>query len=396
MKKRTKSEARRLAAATALRSISLPVLSVLVALVVFPPLPLPHAPPVPQDSHQEPLSRPIDYFRHADNLTNLRLPGAEPFSMRVTFQAYPGVDFTRSGHSPILTGQGVYQETWISPTEWRREVTLGSYHAVEIRAAGKRTFQASSSYEPTRVMMLLSALLAPIPRSILEPELEEHPPHWKLEHRMAGSIPWVRISVTESANGVSFETAYDFLPSGILVRSEDYRYNGILTSWDDDQDFAGKIVPRHATVEGPGLSGPMVSAIVTLSPVSPSGRAIAQVSAQPADPGSTLQPIDPEGIDNSGASTIRFEVPPLPPDHFPSGAEIVAIAVIDRDGMPRDVEISAIRDQGQPLSQPAKDIVWRTARQMVASLLKNRYHPALVDGKPCQVYWSLTMATRDG
>ncbi len=83
----------------------------------------------------------------------------------------------------------MYEEVWLSPQRWRREITFGSYHAVEVRADGVRKMQSSSDYEPSRVLMLLSAVLAPIPRSILEPELDEAKMHWKVEHLTAGKLP---------------------------------------------------------------------------------------------------------------------------------------------------------------------------------------------------------------
>ena len=122
---------------------------------------------------------PTDWFRRADDLTNIRLPGSVPFHMKVTFHAFPGIDFTKPGKSTIVTGDGIYEETWVSPEKWRREVTLGTYHAVEVRADGVRKFQATSDYEPSRVLMLLRALLYPMPRFLLEPEIQEEHIHWK-------------------------------------------------------------------------------------------------------------------------------------------------------------------------------------------------------------------------
>ena len=344
---------------------------------------------VPQQK-KTPL-RPVDWFRRADSLTNLRLPGSAPFHLKVAFHAYPGIDYAVHRQSPILNGDGVYEETWLSPETWRREVTLGEYHAVEIRSGGRRTFHASSDYEPSRVMMLLGALLAPIPRSILEPEINEEQIHLKTEHLTAGAIPWVRISFRyEGKHGVPEVLAYDFLSSGILVRRED-QYSGLLTSWDDDQLFAGKIVPRHFSVQGGGLSGPMVTASLTIESPPLSDLAIAQIPGEPADPGSTLRPIESQDMDNSGASPIHFEAPPLPSDRYPSGVETIVIAVVDREGRPREPELGAIRNYGQSVTQHDIDVVAATAQQMVTSILKDRYHPALIDGKPCQTYWSLTM-----
>ncbi len=78
--------------------------------------------------------------------------------MRVAFRAFPGEDFSPPGESLILTGDGVYDETWLSPETWSREVTFGTYRAVETHVGGVREFQASSDYEPSRVLMLLDAL----------------------------------------------------------------------------------------------------------------------------------------------------------------------------------------------------------------------------------------------
>jgi hypothetical protein len=147
---------------------------------------------IPQPQH------PIDWFRRADNLTNIRLPESPSFHTKITFHAWPGYDFTKSGKSTIVTGDGTYEEFWISPEKWRREVTLGSYHAVEVRADGVRKFQASTDYEPSRVLMLMRALLFPMPRYILEPKIQEQQLHWKVEHLTAGTLPFVRISFTET------------------------------------------------------------------------------------------------------------------------------------------------------------------------------------------------------
>jgi hypothetical protein len=125
------------------------------------------------------------------------MPGSEPFHMKVTFHAYPGIDFAKPGKSTIVTGEGTYEETWLSPEKWRREVTFGAYHAVEVRADGARKFQASSDYEPSRVLMMLRALLIPIPRLLVEPELQEIHLHFQLSHRTAGTLPYVRIAFTQ-------------------------------------------------------------------------------------------------------------------------------------------------------------------------------------------------------
>ncbi|HEX4068191.1 MAG TPA: hypothetical protein VHZ09_19385 [Acidobacteriaceae bacterium] len=231
-------------------------------------------------------------------------------------------------------------------------------------------------------MMLLQAVLAPIPRFLLEPELDAHPTRWKLEHRTTGSIAWVSIRDRGQSQDSLLATVYDFLSSGILVRRE----GAYVTSWDDDQSFAERIVPRHITVQGIGLQGPVVTATVMIAPLAPSDRTIVQVPAEPADPGSTLEPIDFGSLENGGARAIHMEVPPPLPARYPASVEISATSVVDRSGTPRDAEIIGIRNEGGPLDQQTNGVVAEIARAMVLALLKDRYHPALIDGKPCQVF----------
>lgn len=62
---------------------------------------------IPQSKIAPPTTA-LDYFRRADDLTNIRLPGSAAFHMRVTFHAYPGIDFAAPGKSDILSGDGTY------------------------------------------------------------------------------------------------------------------------------------------------------------------------------------------------------------------------------------------------------------------------------------------------
>lgn len=336
---------------------------------------------------------PIDLFRQADNLTNIRMPGSAPFHMKVTFHAFPGIDFSKPGKSTIVTGDGTYDEIWISPETWRREVTLDTYHAVEIRADGVRKFQATSDYEPSRIMMLLGALLDPIPRAVLEPELYEDHSHWRVEHLTTGAIPWVRISTKYGlGRGASEARAYDFLPNGTLVRRED-EYTELLTSWDGDGAFGGKLVPRHLSVQGSGLGRFMVTAEVAVQALHPVDHSIAQLQGEPADPGTTMRPLTE--MDNGGAaSPIHLEPPPPGFDHYPADVRTTVIAAIDRQGKPHEVELSAIHIDGQRPRPEDMDVVSATAQRMVDVFRKDRFHPALIDGSPCQVYWTVITVSR--
>jgi hypothetical protein len=64
----------------------------------------PTSPPVATPPHPLQPATPLDWFRRADNLTNIRLPESPPFRIEVVFQAFPGYDFTKPGKSTIVTG----------------------------------------------------------------------------------------------------------------------------------------------------------------------------------------------------------------------------------------------------------------------------------------------------
>jgi hypothetical protein len=113
----------------------------------------------------------IEWFQLAKEQMDLRMPGSASFRMKVTFHSFPGVEFLNLKEKPqIVNGDGLSEETWLSPHEWRREVTLGGYHAIEEDSGGVRKMQASSDYEPSRVLMLLNALLNTIPRNFASTE----------------------------------------------------------------------------------------------------------------------------------------------------------------------------------------------------------------------------------
>ncbi|MGA2674546.1 MAG: hypothetical protein ABSE99_15105 [Terracidiphilus sp.] len=158
-------------------------------------------------------SQPKDaagWFQRASEQMNLRVFGVASFHMKVTFHAFPGIQLLdekkseKEGGSEILAGDGVYEETWASTTEWRREVTLGPYHAIEVQFGRVRKMQADSDYEPSRVLMLLDALLDPIPHNILNPDLGDTRFSWKIDRHTGGKVPYVRISNNRFGGGCQF------------------------------------------------------------------------------------------------------------------------------------------------------------------------------------------------
>src|ERR1700694_4473558 len=79
------------------------------------------------------------WFQRASDRMTLRTPSSPPFHLTVKFQAFAGEEMLDAGQkSDFITGDGDYQETWLSVHEWRREVTLAGYHAREVESNGVR------------------------------------------------------------------------------------------------------------------------------------------------------------------------------------------------------------------------------------------------------------------
>lgn len=313
---------------------------------------------------------PGEWFQRASDQMNIRMPGSAPFHMKVTFHAYPGEELLSSKEKPqIATGDGTYDEIWLAPHLWRREVTLGSYHAVEVESDKGRKMQASSEYIPSRILMLMGTLLYPIPQYILagEPQSRDGS-KWSFAHVSKGDLSLVRISDTHTyAAEFTVHSGYYFLSGGLLVlRNEE----GLTFAWQNDELFSGKVVPRHLSIQAEGLrmnapNRDLLTADVRIEAQGKADPSLFELPGPTSDPGSTLRPL--QGIAR----------PPQPKDdapHWPGNhdASFVLWGVNDRDGVYRELEVTAT--SGAP-----------NLRQYMDDLRRSRFRSAEIDGSPCEV-----------
>lgn len=339
----------------------------------------------------------VDWLRRADDLMNLRLPGSPPFHLRVTFHAWPAYELDPSqrssdpspplskpvpGHPYTLVGDGIYEETWLSREQWRREATFGTYHAVEIRANGVRKFEASEDYEPGAVLILLRSLFNPVSSGWLQPELDDRAPKWKLEHLSAGSLPYLRISYTHVFGQSEFSTwlsSYEVLPAGILVRSGE---GSVTTSWQDDRVFGARVVPGRVTISAMGHV--WLDARVTIDSVANSDPAAFNLPGGPASPGMTL--VLPSEGTKQAPRPVHEVVPIYPPQLGAApGSGVRVLVIIDRRGIPREMEVIDAR----PLPSAMKTIPdWLKVEAAIVlkSTQQTRWHPAEVDNDPCESF----------
>jgi hypothetical protein len=298
-----------------------------------------------------------EWFQRAAEQMNLRAFGATPFRMKVTFHAFPGIVLSSKPADQIISGDGTYEETWVAPHKWRREVIFGSYRAIEVESQAGRKLQASSDYEPSRVLMLLDALLYPIPRMFSsEVRMGQHL-HWKIKDGEINGQPYVMIGTGDPA--------YLFLPNGELLQSI---YFGIATNFTNPAGFHGKLVSQHIQIQG-GNKQDLVTADLTVEPAGAADPAAFTLPGSPAEPGTTLRPLD--------FAEYNFSYPGqhFSPDETsgPSRPLGRLREVIDRRGMVHELEIlySPNPENFAPVLPLIRGDKFR--------------HPPTIDKSPCEI-----------
>jgi hypothetical protein len=274
--------------------------------------------------------------------------------------------------SDFISGDGVYEETWLAPHQWRREVTLASYHAIEVDSNGARKMQSSSDYEPSRVLMLLKALLLPIPRNLASKEFShEGASGWKIEHITAESTPLVRISRRggDQEGPGNFTTAFYFLPNGNLVMTNAL---GLVTIQDGAVPFAGKVVPKHLSIKAGGGERELLEADLVIEAVQPNASPF-DLPGSPADPGVTLRPL--QFYEVKTPDPHEYSVPNLHTSVFSSQA------TLDRNGRFREVELISAPNQKDP----------KIIKTFFDYIRHDHASPPRIDGFPCEYTWSMAV-----
>jgi len=258
----------------------------------------------------------------------------------------------------------------LPPNHWRRHVTLAAYDAIEVESDKGRKMQASSDYEPRRVLMLLNALAYPIPRNFASREFRgAGASGWTVDRLSKGDASLVRISMSFGDDSVHANDVFYFLPNGLLVLRNIF---GLTTSWDKDVLFAGQVVPLHLSIKADDRE--LLRADVTIEAADKVDPTSFDLPSSPADPGMTLRPL--LVFEAKAESTFG---PTWTTEGFESGGGVskshpaVSISsVIDRHGRYREVEL---------LVTASKD----DAKVIMQMLRGHRDPIPKVDGNPCEL-----------
>jgi hypothetical protein len=293
---------------------------------------------------------PSDYLQRAEKVTNIRATGSTPFHVKVHFVASGNVEFT---------GEGDYEEIWLAPDKWRREVSFGTYHAVETQETSKHTFQASSDYEPKRLLLFMRMIA---PRTMEDPPITTGDTdhfEWKVE---PGANRLVHNPSTALAPLTSIDFNLDGSPSKLSGSAE--------TRWSDYVEFSGKAVAR--TIGLTNATGPLLNINVVQLDAVKANTALLTNSAPETDATMTIMPFG-----------RGFAMPPklthAQHPQFPIGLDGIGLAgfvvvdfAVDRRGAAREVEALYA---SEPTFIPGA----------VKAVSKYRFKPARLNGTPVEV-----------
>jgi TonB family protein len=181
------------------------------------------------------------YFDRARQLSGLRVEGARAFHLRASFEAFGGAE---------LNGVGTYEETWVSPKQWRREGILGGHTVTETRNGDLGFRQIDQPYSARRIdqaMEVLSSALA-------GGSSASGGPSWQIANGKLGKAEMVQVwrgKIGDDGKPGANTQIYYFGPDNGLLRG--HHEMSDLTIYNDFADFSGKTIARNLSVSENGF-----------------------------------------------------------------------------------------------------------------------------------------------
>jgi hypothetical protein len=193
-----------------------------------------------------------NYFERARHAGFPAFGNGTPYVLRAEFEAK-----TRDGS----ISKGQYQDTWLSDTQWRREVSFAKSRYVRSRN-GDKTYQFADG-EDSGLLRLVMRIMEPIPA--IDTFVESD---WRIKRDTVNGVRDVRVLAGyESPEGkLDPEQArgYWFDDSGLLMKTY---FGGIETQRFECEDFAGVKIAHRIDVLKDGNLGMRIRVIE----VSPAG-----------------------------------------------------------------------------------------------------------------------------
>jgi TonB family protein len=292
---------------------------------------------------RQPQARPM--FDRMRATGDLRLEGAPPFHMKANF------------HSEDGSAKGTYEETWISPEKWRREVKLNDTTVLEVRTetAFYRTFPGK--YAPRLADDIIDAISFNLPG---DNGSDFHDPDWGVTETKLANLPMLRLS----AGYINPQGKPDPLARQFFVDEKTaflrgrYHYSAI-TIFNDLQPFGQKVVARKLSIMG-SSAGKVEIGIDALEPATKLDEAI-------------FTPTGVTPVFTSDTEDERFTQPVVIYTAKPSvpgwHGHVTCAVQIDEHGHVRDVDVKGTADES-------------VIKPIRAALMNWEYKPATIKGHP--------------
>jgi hypothetical protein len=181
-----------------------------------------------------------NYFEHGRHIGFPAFGNGTAYVLRAEFEAK-----ARDG----TIAKGLYEDTWLSDTQWRREVSFAKSRYVRSRN-GDKTYQFADG-EDAGLLRLVMKMMEPIPP--IDTFVESD---WRIKRDTVNGVRTVRVLAGyESPEGkLDPEQArgYWFDDTGLLVKTY---FNGIETQRSEFEDFAGVKIAHRVDVLKDGNLG---------------------------------------------------------------------------------------------------------------------------------------------
>jgi TonB family protein len=291
----------------------------------------------------QPEVRPI--FDGMRAVNDLRVDGAPAFHLKASFHS-------EDGHT-----QGTYEETWISPKRWRREVHVNDTSILEVNTGDAFYRVFPGKYAAKFADDVVGSISFNLPG---DNGADLHDSDWSTANTNFGNVPMLRLAngyINPQGNPDPVAVVYYIDEKTKCIRGR-YRYSTV-TVFNDLQPFTGKTVARKLTLLGTS-AGKVEITIDALGAATNVDDSLFTVPG--AKPLYTAAEQDqkftqPRLIHREELSILGFR------------GKLSCDVKVDEHGHVRDVEVAGITDQS-------------VIKSVRASIMSWEYEPATINGHP--------------
>jgi TonB family protein len=177
--------------------------------------------------NKETQNEVTELLAHAAALQNIRAPGSPPFHLRLRVHAE---------HITTKPVDGTYDEVWLIPNKWRREVTFPGFTQAEVGDEDSKWVSRNASFRPS-VAFAISRALDVLAQKELLPD--EEVSRFNTRKKAGAELHCADLHTSSRNRLLCFGS------SGTLVSQEaqEERFE-----YDDYGKFGHKLFPRHMQV----------------------------------------------------------------------------------------------------------------------------------------------------